>query len=156
MEPKELHPGVLMARTLLSTDAETTRVRVINCGRVPCTLSAGELLATAETADGCLVAENDNPSNADYMHVQCLVEKLPAKLTEEQPKQAGEFIKSYAHVFSRSATGLGRNRMMPHRINTGNYSPVKEPLRRQPYAYLHDIERNVQEMVAAKVIEPAQ
>ena len=48
VEPKELHPGVLMARTLLSTDAETTKIRVINCGQVPCTLLAGELLATAE------------------------------------------------------------------------------------------------------------
>jgi len=46
--------------------------------------------------------------------------------------------------------------MMPHRINTGSHSPVKQQLRRQPYAYLPEIECNVQELLAAKVIEPAQ
>jgi len=61
-----------------------------------------------------------------------------------------------SHVFSGSASDLGRNRMMPHRINTGSHPPVKQQFRRQPYAYLPEIERNVQELLAAKVIEPAQ
>jgi hypothetical protein len=46
--------------------------------------------------------------------------------------------------------------MLPHRINTGDYPPVRQPLRRQPYAHQAEIERNIQEMLAAKVIEPAQ
>lgn len=51
VELKEIHPGVLMARILLSADVETALVRDINCGPVPCTVLAGESLATAESAD---------------------------------------------------------------------------------------------------------
>jgi hypothetical protein len=82
-------------------------------------------------------------------------DNLPDCLTVEQRDKATELIRTYAHVFSKSATDLGRNRMQPHRIDTGDHSPVKQPMRRHPYAHLDEIERNVQELLAAKVIEPA-
>jgi len=85
-----------------------------------------------------------------------LIDALPSELTPEQRLRAEDFIKSYAYVFSKIVSDLGRNRTLPHRINTGVNSPVKEPLRLHPYAHLAEIERNVQEMLSAKLIEPAQ
>ena len=45
--------------------------------------------------------------------------------------------------------------MLPHRINTVDSAPIRQQLRRQPYAHLDEIEKSVQEMLDAKVIEPA-
>lgn len=45
--------------------------------------------------------------------------------------------------------------MLPHRIDTGKNAPIRQQLRRQPYAHLDEIEKSVQEMLETKVIEPA-
>lgn len=156
VEPKELQPGVLTARTLLSADEEAVRVRVINWGAAPCTVTAGELLASAEPVEVCAERTSRTEPCVDRAHVQCLIDALPSELSDDQRKQATDFIGSYAHVFSSSAMDLGRNRMMPHRIYTKDDAPIRQPLRRQPFAYLPEIERNVQELLAAGVIEPAQ
>ena len=160
VEPKEVHRGVIMARTLLPSDVGNACVRMINCGPTSCVLRDGELLTTAE-AIGKVgstkepTTDREATNNSDE-HVQCLLETLPDNLTEEQHQQAINFIRRYAAVFSKSATDLGRNRTIPHRINTGSHPPVRQPLRRQPYAHQAEIERNVQELLAAKAIEPAQ
>jgi hypothetical protein len=86
--------------------------------------------------------------------VQELIDSLPAELQPQHRMQASEFIKSYAHVFSKSATDLGCNNFLPHRINTADHSPIKQPLRRYPYAHTAEIERNVQELLTAGVIVP--
>jgi hypothetical protein len=41
--------------------------------------------------------------------VEELVSTLPAELTADQRTRAADLIKSYAQVFSKSATDLGRN-----------------------------------------------
>jgi hypothetical protein len=90
----------------------------------------------------------------DYSHVQCLIDTLPSELSESQREQAAQFIRAHASVFSRSLSDMERNSQLPHRINTGDYPPVRQTLRRHPYAHLAEIERNVQELLEAKVIEP--
>ncbi|HSN23183.1 MAG TPA: reverse transcriptase family protein, partial [Methylomicrobium sp.] len=93
--------------------------------------------------------------SSSYEHVQCLIDELPSSLTDDEKRKAANFIRRYAHAFSKSATDLGRNSMHPHRIDTGDHAPIKQQLRRQPYAHLPEIERNVQELLDAGVIEPA-
>ena len=156
VEAKELHPGVHLARTLISNEDSETYVRILNSSPVTCTMEAGGLLAHAELVDSAQYNGNEVCSSNDQEHVECLIDALPSELTPEQRLRAEDFIKSYAYVFSKSASDLGRNRTLPHRINTGVNPPVKEPLRRHPYAHLAEIEHNVQEMLSAKVIEPAQ
>jgi hypothetical protein len=51
VESMELHRGLVLARTLLSNDNKDAFVRVVNCGPTPCTVTAGELLSSAETID---------------------------------------------------------------------------------------------------------
>jgi hypothetical protein len=119
--------------------------------------SAGWRLTTAEAVEGQNVVEPiDNQNEEDvYEHVQCLIDDLPSCLTAEERSRAYEFIRWYTHVFSKSATPLGRNGTKPHRINTGDHLPIKQPMRCQPYARLSEIEQNVQKPLAVKVIEPA-
>ena len=104
VEPKELHRGVLMARTLLSGDNETVKVRIVNCSPVPCTVSAGELLTTAEPADSRMMEVEMVSTDSSDTQVQCLIDSLPVGLTDEQRKRAESFLRSYSHAFSKSAT----------------------------------------------------
>jgi hypothetical protein len=119
-----------------------------------CTLRAGKLLGTAETVGNVSFKTSESSSTSGVEHVQCLVDDPPDGLSAEQKEKATQFIRAHADVFSKSATDLGRNAFLPHRINTGDHSPMKQPLRRQPYAHLAETEKNVQEMLAAKIIEP--
>ena len=155
VEPKFYQPGVLSARTLLAGDTANSYIRVLNYSPRACILHEGKLLGTAEMVGKESIETVEFSSASGFEHVQGLVDDLPDELSAEQKEKATQFIRAHADVFSSSATDLGRNAFLPHRINTGDHSPVKQPLRRQPYAHLAEIERNVQEMLASKVIEPA-
>ena len=163
LEPRTLSSGLILARTLLVTGNQPTYVRVINCSTENKVLAAGCVLGIAEPVCESHVQgaelEPDNGdiirSSADTTHIQCLIDNLPPSLTADQRDQASKFLRSRANVFSKSATDLGRNRMIPHRIDTGSHPPVRQPLRRQPYAHLAEIERNVQELLQAGVIRPS-
>jgi predicted aspartyl protease len=155
-EPRELRTHVIAARTLLSTEGQA-HIRVVNCGSTDCTIQRGDLIATAEVVGRPKVAHRDQTADEDtaYEHVQCLIDDLPDYLDQQEKEKATEFIRRHVSVFPKSATDLGRNRMRPHRIDTGDHQPIKEPMRRHPYAHIPIIESNVQELLAAKVIEPA-
>jgi transposase InsO family protein len=180
VEPVTLKPGVMLARTLLAESPEEAYVRVTNCNATAFCLEAGELLAIAEAVPrvGCLNLDEHHPKMQDTEqrlnideaetsdidtehgpqlpeHLKGLLESLPSTLTAEQRRRASKFLCGHANVFSTSNTDLGRNSMLPHRIDTGESAPIRQPLRRQPYAHLDEIEKNVQEMLKAKVIEPA-
>jgi len=58
-------------------------------------LSQQRQLARVETTS----AEGEQD---DFQQVQCLIDRLPTDLSHDQRRQAEEFIKSRAHVFSRS------------------------------------------------------
>jgi predicted aspartyl protease len=84
VEWKELHRGLLMARTLLSSDSHDAFVRVVNCGPTPCTVTAGELLTSAEIVDCDQCVAKNTSSNNYYEHVRCLIDALPSELTDTQ------------------------------------------------------------------------
>jgi len=62
-------------------------------------------------------------------------------------------VHDYADVFSRSEFDLGRTEALPHRIDTGDSRPIKQPLRRHPKIHEDFIDEQVQKMLAANVIE---
>ena len=117
-------------------------------------METGELLAHVELVESGQFEGNEACSDDDYDHLQCLIDALFSESTPERRIRAEDFIKSYSHVFSKSATNLGQNRTLPHRISIGSNLPVKEPLWRHPYAHFAEIERL--EIVNDEVIEPAQ
>jgi hypothetical protein len=55
-----------MARTLLSSDSKDAFVLVANCGPTPCTVTAGELLTSAETVDCDQCVAKNTSSNSGY------------------------------------------------------------------------------------------
>jgi hypothetical protein len=61
------------------------------------------------SARGPNVQSNEHEEMSSCEHVEELVSTLPAELTADQRTRAADLIKSYAQVFSKSATDLGRN-----------------------------------------------
>jgi len=82
----------------------------------------------APTADATAATETppstDMPAADDlHSHIRCLVDGLPDDLTDEQRARATAFIRSRSNVFSRSEYDIGRTRIIPHRIDTGDNAP---------------------------------
>jgi len=98
----------------------------------------------------------DNPMPDDpYGHIKCLLDGLPDDLTAEQRAYATAFIQSRANVFSYSEYDIGRTKIIPHCIDTGNNTPHFEQLRRHLTTQLPMIDEHVEHMLAHGVIEPA-
>jgi len=126
------------------------------------TVSASTTAAGADTPVADATAATDTPPPMDklvaedpYSHIQCLLDGLPDDLTDEQHAQATAFIRSRSNVFSRSEYDIGRMRIIPHSVDTGDNTPHFEQLRQHPTTQLPMIDELVEHMLAHDVIEPA-
>jgi len=95
------------------------------------------------------------PDGNPYAHIQCLIDGLPVDLTTTQRETAAAFIRSRASIFSRSEFDIGRTRIIPHCIDTGDSKPHFEQLRYHPTAQLPLNDLHVDKMLKHDVIEPA-
>jgi len=84
---------------------------------------------------------------------ECLIDRLPADLTEEQRVHAEEFIRSRSQLFSKPEFDIGRTDVLHHRIDTGDNVPHFERLQRHPTWPM--IDDHVEEMLQHDMIEPA-
>ena len=109
----------------------------------------------ATAATGTALPPDKPKAEGPYSHIQCLIDGLPDDLTDEQRARAADFIRSRSDVFSRSEYDIGRTRIIPHRIDTGDNAPHFEQLRRHPTTQLPMIDEHVEHMLAHDVIEPA-
>ena len=64
-----------------------------------------------------------------------------------------DLLKDYQDVFSKGT--MGRTTLVEHSIDTGQYRPTRQALRRHPRAHLHEIDRQVDELQQNDFIEPA-
>src|SRR5207247_2014439 len=76
-------------------------------------------------------------------------------VAEDEKVQLEEILVKYSDCFSRHENDLGRTTAVKHAIDTGGRKPVKQLLRRHPYAHVHEIDRQVETMLAQDVIEPS-
>src|SRR5688572_8001937 len=81
-------------------------------------------------------------------------------LAEEVPvdarKRLQEIVEEYKDVFSMGDGDLGHTSISRHRIETEGATPVREPLRRQPFMYRTIIDEQVDQMIANGIVEPTQ
>jgi hypothetical protein len=165
------------ARTLIPADSTAAMVRVVNLSKRPQTLDNNELLGHAASVAGLISSDEKDaqakiksPTPVDlfepadaaqedtisaYHHIQCLLEKIPDHLSATEKQKAEDLIKGYANLFSRNEFDLGRNSWLPHRTDQGTNRPFHQPLRKQAYAQLEVIEKQVQQMLDAGVISPS-
>jgi predicted aspartyl protease len=104
-----------------------------------------------------LDADNDSVGEYDdSAHVDCLIDRLPLSLTDDQMIKVANLVRANAALFSRSEEDIGRTHLISHTVDTGNHLPVKEPLRRHPRAYLPLIDQFVDDLLRRDLIEPAR
>lgn len=170
-EPKQLAPGVITARVVLSGSAFRSAIRVVNYSRRPFVVDSDLLVGVATPVDvlsdteptvsdncvyiGGVRALGAKPSTVDTSHVDCIVNDLPDDLSPEETRSATEFIRSKAHIFSRGEYDVGRTNIIEHSIDTKDSRPIKQPLRRHPTAHLPYIDATVEDMLKHDIIEPA-
>jgi len=101
------------------------------------TISAAQAADTAGT-DSSLATESP------HSHIQYLIDGLPNNLTVEQCAHAEALIKSRAIVFSHSEYNIGRTKVIPHCIDTGDSLPHFEQLWCHPTTQLLLVNKNAQ------------
>jgi len=87
--------------------------------------------------------------------VEQMMSSLPKELTREQQKAAKELLTEHEAIFSKGEYNIGRTPYVKYRIDTGAHRPIRQALRRHPFKYMNIIDKQVEEMKAHGIIEPA-
>ena len=88
-----------------------------------------------------------------------LLSQLPLEmdhLTSEEQQQLRQLIGSYSDVFALNPGELGTTGVVSHTIDTGDHPPIRQPLRRTPFALRAKVEEMVREMLDQQVIIPSK
>ena len=58
-------------------------------------------------------------------------------------------------MFALDPSELGTTQLVTHSIDTGTHPPIKQPVRRTPFALREKVDQLIEEMLEQKVIEPS-
>lgn len=128
------------------------------------------IAATLDTADYLAKCELDDAADPDsdiiggidceppidqgkFDHIQEVINNLTDDLTVDQRRRAIDLVKRNADLFARHDLDVGKSPLMQHKIDTGDAKPICEPLRRHNRAHLDQIDRAVDNLLAAGLIE---
>ena len=109
------------------------------------------LQAAQQVAGEYASATEDSP----FAFLDPIVAGLSVDLSEDERKEAVQFIHQHADIFSKHEFDLGRTTLLEHRINTGDARPVRQGLRRHPQVHLELIDEQVGKMLQSGIIEEA-
>ena len=74
-------------------------------------------------------------------------------LSDEDREPLKVLLTSYVDVFALDSSELGTTQLVTHSINTGQNKPIKQPVRRMPFALRRKVEELIEEMLSQEVIE---
>jgi hypothetical protein len=74
---------------------------------------------------------------------------------EDEKMQLERILEEYSDYFSKSEIDLGRTTLVKHQMETGNNPPIRQALRRQPIAYLTEIDRHLSDLQKQGIVEPS-
>jgi len=86
-------------------------------------------------------------------HIQCIIHTLPSSLSDDERARATDLITRNADLFSTGEFDIGITHLLTARIDTGNSPPISEPLRRHPKAHLEVIDKAVEDLERAGLVE---
>ena len=76
-------------------------------------------------------------------------------LEPAQEQKLTQLLFSYEDLFALDSNELGTTKVVAHRINTSDYPPVRQPVRRTPFALRKRVEEMVGEMLEQGGIQPS-
>src|ERR1043165_9429447 len=120
------------------------------------TIKQGSQITEAVPVDEVESLNVGETVNMESDFVEMLLKKVHESVVEEEKAELGQLLQNYSDVFSHSEYDLGCTSIAEHRIDTGANKPVKQALRRQPYAHQPIIDEQVKAMLQNGVIEESQ
>lgn len=158
--------GVLVAKSLISSDCTQVPLRIANFSSEPCTIYKNTVVATCEPVD-LVNIDHVEPNGSktkdesldktselpDYMAP--VLEKCQKQLNESQMEEIKTMLLEYLDIFSKGPNDIGCTDLATHEINTGSAVPVKQPPRRLPFAKREVAEAEIKKMLEQVIIEPA-
>jgi len=158
-ELSELRNGVNVARAILPERLNDLPILVLNCSNEPCEINAETILTKLSLAQCDEQIENETLTREvggqSYAYLSKLLGGVDAGVSDVQRAELVSTLREYADVFSTGELDLGETSLAAHRINMGDAMPMRQTLRRQPFHLLDKIDENLQNMLAAGVIEPS-
>ena len=88
-------------------------------------------------------------------HLQNLWRNSTKKLSPPEQTAVAELLIKYQDVFSRGDYDIGKTNLVKHSIDTGTSVPIKQRPRRAPGANRDEINKQVEELLEKKLIEPS-
>ena len=158
IEPTKTRQGLLIASTVVSGKNNDNHVRVCNITEADIMIEAGNQITTATTT--ATLQYNDKETMQQRV---TKIEELIRTMCDTVSNDVPENIKSalynllhqYSDILSTHQYDLGFTDIVQQRINTGNSKPVRDRLRRYPPPHIKFIDEEVQHMLDANIIEPA-
>lgn len=116
-------------------------------------LMVGEESIVPETSATVQRLESDPEERSERKaQLDLNVDRLPPSAQRELQI----LLSSYADVFALDLSELGTTDMVTHSIETGDHRPIRQPVRRTPFALREKVDTLVQEMLEQQVIEPSE
>ena len=99
---------------------------------------------------------DDKKSQAtDEEIIEIMMAKVHESVSQDTRERMTAMLHKYSSVFSKGDWDLGWTDIVTHNIDTGDHKPIRQPLRRYPPLHLQDIDRQLEDMLQQRVIEPA-
>ena len=164
VETSRIRPGVYVGRTLLPLTHRDIKVHVANTTNKPQTVDKGSCLGhpaavtvlESDEIDRSNTKLNDTVPSTDLNElIDPVIKNLPEEISAEQRDKVIDLLTEYDGIFSRGLLDMGRTNLIEHTIDTGQHRPIRQSLRRHPWAHLEEIDRQVAELQEADLIEPA-
>ena len=101
-------------------------------------------------------ASSDTGNKLEKGRISKLFEALKtdeSNLTVDEAGLLKDLVREYSDIFALDSTELGTTDLVTHSIDTGDSHPIRQPLRRIPFALQRTVEEMVQKMMAQGVIQ---
>ena len=137
-------------------------VRTLGSGRVQAGV-VSDTLHRRPTGQDCVREGGDDgnasssvlrgESKCDYDHLKVIIDALSTDVTEIERKRVIDLLYEHKDTFSKSEHDLGLTHLIEAEIDVNNARPHCEPLRRHPICYQEPMDKEVDSLLKADVIE---
>ena len=158
---------ILVGRTLVDMQKQTTPLRVMNLSREPKVIRRGAMLACCEPVVSIINPRSSAPlgritgvsreANLEELpiHLKSLFQCSVDGLATTEKEALHQLLCQFSNLFSADANDLGCTNLVTHEIHTGDAKPIRQPPRRLPLAKREEAEKILSEMKQQEVIEPS-
>ena len=169
--------GLNLAEAVVEQDKSQMVTLVMeNASYEPARLKKGRVLGQFSPITMAIATDEEDPLNEPVKLVSTLV--MPKQvaptpvertqqllkdlqpesetLSEEEKEKWRAFLFEYSHLFALDKSELGPTNIITHSIDTGDHPPIRQPVRRTPFALRQRVDDLVQEMLNQGVIQPSQ